>query len=286
MICDINTASCEIIQEEQPSKVRMIYFTDPICSACWGIEPQLRKLQLEYGDHINIEYRMGGLLKSWQSYGGNDVSGPASVAEHWDEAARHYQMPIDGDVWLEDPLQSSYPASIAFKAAQLQDEQKAKHFLRRLREMVFAEKKNISKGGYLLQAAEDSQLNTRQFLADYAHRATALFEQDLDVARQWGVKGFPTIFLTDENGSRLKLYGSKTYEQYEAAILQLLPGITKKALPENDVLFRSFNTLAEKEFAVIRNINLKDATDTLERLYAGKVLHKLPSKHGNLWKIA
>ena len=30
-------------------------------------------------------------------------------------------MPIDGDVWLEDPLNSSYPPSIAFKAAEMQD---------------------------------------------------------------------------------------------------------------------------------------------------------------------
>lgn len=145
MICDIHTGSCDTVTSTVLPKVKMIYFTDPICSACWGIEPQLRKLKLEYGDHFEIEYRMGGLLKSWQSYGGNDVSGPASVADHWEEAAKHYQMPIDANVWREDPLQSSYPASIAFKAAQLQDEQKAIKLLRRLREMVFVEKRILPK---------------------------------------------------------------------------------------------------------------------------------------------
>lgn len=38
--------------EQKP--IRITYFTDPICSACWGMEPQLRKLKLDYGDFIHI----------------------------------------------------------------------------------------------------------------------------------------------------------------------------------------------------------------------------------------
>src|SRR3954465_4886465 len=120
MSCDIETGICEIPQsshKEQEVKrnkpVKLLYFTDPICSSCWGIEPQLRKLKQEYGAYFNIEYRMGGLLKSWSEYGGTDVRGPGSVAQHWEEASAHYNMPIDSDVWNEDPLHSSYPPSIA-----------------------------------------------------------------------------------------------------------------------------------------------------------------------------
>jgi hypothetical protein len=91
-------------------------------------------LKQEYGQYFDIEYRMGGLLKSWNEYGGTDVNGPQSVAQHWKEASAYYQMPIDGDVWNEDPLHSSYPPAIAFKAAQLQDSHKADRFLRRIKE--------------------------------------------------------------------------------------------------------------------------------------------------------
>lgn len=42
--------------------ITLLYFTDPICSSCWGTEPQLRRLKLEYGDAIDIQYHMGGLL--------------------------------------------------------------------------------------------------------------------------------------------------------------------------------------------------------------------------------
>lgn len=94
LACDIETGICEIqtIAADQPKNsskkpVKLLYFTDPICSSCWGIEPQLRKLKQEYGALFDIEYRMGGLLKSWDEYSGSDVNGPASVAQHWQEAS-------------------------------------------------------------------------------------------------------------------------------------------------------------------------------------------------------
>src|SRR5690606_37199953 len=146
--------------------IKVIYFTDPICSPCWGIEPQLRKLKLEYGNSVEIEYRMGCLLKDWSSNRGC-ISTPSDVAHHSDEVSVHYDMPIDGDVWLEDPLPSSYPPSIAFKAAQLQDEKKAIVFLREIREMVFLQKKNITKWEHLSFAAERSGLDVAQLKKDY-----------------------------------------------------------------------------------------------------------------------
>ena len=153
LLCDPKTGICELPQTELTSiikhistekkPVKVMYYTDPICSTCWGIEPQLRKLKLEYGGVLDIEYRMGGLLPDW-SYNSGGISEPSDVAPHWDEVSKYYDMPIDGDVWLEDPLHSSFPPSIAFKAAQLQSETKALSFLRRIREMVFLEKKSVA----------------------------------------------------------------------------------------------------------------------------------------------
>ncbi len=61
-------------------------------------------------------------------------------------------MPIDGDVWFEDPLNSSNPPSNAFKVAQLQDNEKSLLFMREIREMVFLRKKNIAKWENIEQA--------------------------------------------------------------------------------------------------------------------------------------
>ncbi|HEY0896442.1 MAG TPA: DsbA family protein [Sphingobacteriaceae bacterium] len=293
MNCDIETGVCEITQpgdhtrQEGPKKpVKLLYFTDPICSSCWGIEPQLRKLKQEYGDHFDIEYRMGGLLKSWSEYGGKDVNGPESVAKHWEDAGAYYEMPIDGEVWIEDPLHSSYPPATALKAAQLQDSYKAEQFLRRIKEMVFMEKKNITKLEHLKRAAEEVGLDTAQFELDYEQKAPGLFEEDLSMARAWGVRGFPTIYFIDGEDNRFKVYGSKPYQVYEQALLKLVSGeVSKRAPASFETIFESFNTVTLKEFAVFHDVELGEAETILLELERQNKVERMVSKPGSLWKI-
>jgi predicted DsbA family dithiol-disulfide isomerase len=296
MMCDSETGICEIPgaltsrndinAAAKQHKVRILYFTDPICSSCWGIEPQLRKLKLEYGEYFDIEYRMGGLLKGWDVYSGKDVSGPTSVAQHWDEASAYYDMPIDGDLWIEDPLTSSYPPSIAFKAAQLQGAEKGMKFLRRIKEMVFLEKKNITKWEHLLQAAIETGLDIVKFKNDFENSAKALFEEDLALARQLGVRGFPSLFFTDEDNNRFLVYGSKSYEHYEQALLKLYPGAVKKSIDTSwENLFGHYPTFTTKEFAVLANKPKEDAAVFLNDLYLQQKIGKHDSKNGVLWKV-
>ena len=283
-ICEIPATNTNTLKQNEAKPVRLLYFTDPICSSCWGIEPQLRKLQMEYGDYFTIEYRMGGLLKSWDTYGGSDVSGPASVAQHWDEASAHYGMPIDGDVWTEDPLHSSYPPSIAFKAAQLQGADKAEAFLRKLREMVFVQKKNITKWEHLLQAAESTGLNVEKFRADYEGDAQKLFEEDLELKQKWSVRGFPTFFFMDGEGNQLKIVGSKPYEKYEQALLQLAPDAEKNKLPTSyEWVLNEFSTFTLKEFALLNNKSLEEAKVIVDYLLEQQVIEKFDSKNGSLF---
>ncbi len=102
LLCDIETTEGNLDSTSQSSiqstkkSVKVIYYTDPICSSCWGIEPQLRKLKLEYGNEIEIEYRMGGLLPDW-NYNSGGISKPSDVAHHWNEVSLYYDMPIDGE---------------------------------------------------------------------------------------------------------------------------------------------------------------------------------------------
>lgn len=291
MQCDIETGVCEMpesftdgIITAKQKPVRLIYFTDPICSSCWGIEPQMRKLKLEYGDFFDIEYRMGGLLPSWEVYGGSDVANPTEVAQHWEEAGAYYEMPIDGDLWLEDPLHSSYPPSIAFKAAQLQGEEKANYFLRRMKEMIFLEKKNITKWENLQQAALESGLDAEKLKIDFEGKGKELFNEDLQLKRQLGVRGFPTIFFTDKEDNRFKVYGSKPYENFEQALLKLYPQAIKQLInPSYENIFSHYPTVTTKEFSVLTDQNFEDVEKLLNDLYEQKKIDKYISKNGALW---
>jgi predicted DsbA family dithiol-disulfide isomerase len=296
LLCDIETGMCETtgdtsdtttnnkVQSTKKS-VKLIYYTDPICSSCWGIEPQLRKLKLEYGDAIEIDYRMGGLLPDW-SYNSGGIGKPSDVASHWDEVSAHYDMPIDGDLWLEDPLDSSYPPSIAFKAAQMQDGEKAMLFLREMREMVFLKKKNISKWEHLVTAAKNVNLDVAQLKTDFEGKAKKLFEEDLKLGRELGVRGFPTIFVVDDAGNKEIVYGTRPYAFYEMAILKSNQNATKSEYRKDwETLFSKYPTLTAKEFSELSGNPRTESEKMLNELSDNGKLEKFTTKNGSIWIV-
>jgi len=295
LLCDPETGLCELPEASNKSaapeaseitnKIKIIYFTDPICSSCWGIEPQLRKLELEYGDAIAFDIHMGGLLPDW-SYNSGGISKPSDVAHHWDEVSQHYDMPIDGDVWLEDPLDSSYPPSIAVKAAQLQDPKKAVVFLRKMREFLFLEKKNITRWEYLAAAAEYSGLDVQKLKSDYEGRAREAIQKDLELAAQLGVRGFPTMIFVGSDNQLNIIRGSKPYQVYEDVITELNAGIVKKEYDRSvGGLFREYPTLTIREFAELSGSGRNEALNLLKSSVESGKLQESPSKNGPIYCV-
>ena len=294
--CDAEKGVCEILEtpgsesssnqleQTNTDKISIIYFTDPICSSCWGIEPQLRKLKLEYGEAIDIDYRMGGLLPSWDIYNSGGISKPSDVAGHWEEVSPHYRMPIDGGVWMEDPLNSSYPPSIAVKAAQMQDKKKAVVFMRIIREMVFLDKLNITKTEHLEKAAEVAKLNVAQWKEDYESTAQIEFKKDLDLGRQLGVRGFPTLIFVKDNEMTDILYGFKPYEDFEKRLKKINPKVQKKEYSKEwQNLFAVYPTLTTQEFAVLAGISFEKAQESLLNLSNEAKISRKKIKNGDLW---
>lgn len=295
LLCDTEKGICEIpttqntenstYKSEQKKPVKIIYFTDPICSSCWGIEPQLRKLKLEYGNDIEIEYRMGGLLRDW-SYNSGGISKPSDVASHWDDASKYYDMPIDGNVWLEDPLNSSYPPSIAFKAAQMQNEKKAIDFMRRIREMVFLEKKNITKWEHLGTAAKETGLDPVKLKSDYETTAKKFFEADLQLAQKLGVRGFPTLFFIDSLNNQQMVYGFKPYTEFVNAVTKTFAGAVKSNYEKDwKNLFEKYPTLTTKEFSELSELGKAESEQLLSKLTTELKIKKTSSRNGDIWSL-
>jgi len=296
LLCDPETGVCEIPETSyrpsaettvvaQQKPVQIIYFTDPICSSCWGIEPQLRKLKQEYGDYFNLEYRMGGLLPSWDVYNSGAIAKPSDVAHHWDEVSAYYEMPIDGNLWLEDPLHSSYPPSIAFIAAKMQDVIKADKFLRRIKEMVFLEKKNITKWEHLSEAAKLEGLDVDLFEKDYKGDANELFSADLNYAQSQGVRSFPTLFFFNRSGDMHMIKGVRPFDKFENILLDLCPDARKNIYSNSLEDFCSnYHTFTTKEFAVITDRSIQKAEKILQEGINKGVVEKITVRNGDFWK--
>ncbi|MFM7725674.1 MAG: DsbA family protein, partial [Flavobacteriales bacterium] len=214
------------------------------------------------------------------------ISKPSDVYHHWEEVSHYYEMPMVGDVWINDPLPSSYPPSIAFKAAQMQDHDKAIKFLRRLREMVFVEAKNITRPEFIAEAAIWAGLDTKKLEADSKGAALQLFEQDLQTARQMGVRGFPTVFVQDSNGNRLTVYGVRNYDEFAASIQRLAPEAKPRPLSSDAmVYFEPYKSLTAKELSAFTGVTLAQATEQLTALEKSGKVECTTTKNGNLWRL-
>lgn len=285
-ICGVpaQAGSSEIASHSIEKPIKIIYFSDPVCSACWGVEPTLRKLKLEYGNSVEIEYHMGGLLPSWKVMGGR--VNPASLAAHSDQMSKHFQMPMNGEIWVQDPPESSYPSSIAFKAAQMQDETRAIHFLRKIREDLYVRSINIAKWENIEKAALAVGLDTEKLKQDYNEGAQKAFEEDLQLAQKMGVRGFPCFYVTNSSGASETVYGSKPYSEFENALAKIYNGISKESYSKDwKALFAHFNSMTTKEFADFSNLSFQETEALLNDLAEKKEITKLDTKNGDLWTI-
>lgn len=265
--------------------LKIVYFTDPICSTCWLIQPILRKLKLEYDDYLDVDYKMGGLLPSWKDYNKGIIKSPSDAAKHWEEMGSFYNTPLDGDVWLEDPLDSSYPPSIAFKAAQLQNKDKAILFLRRIKEMVFIEKKNITKREFIEHAALSCGLDSAVLFRDIQTKALDLFKEDLELAQAYEIKSFPTLLFSKDSNKKITLKGIQSYEKFEEIIKEFIPNVVKKKIDIDSLaLFELYNIMTDDEFSFLTDTNIETAQKSLSTLYKDGKIEKVEKKNGSVWK--
>ena len=280
LMSDYNKQTSNNIQKP----LKIIYYTDPICSTCWSIQPIIRKLQLEYADYLDIDYHMGGLLPSWKDYNNDIIKSPSDAAKHWEEVNSSQIMFLDGDVWFEDPLNSSFPPSIAFKAAQLQDSDKAITFLRRLRELVFLEKKNITRWEIIENAALSSGLDAALLKKNYAGEGLKLFEADLELAKDLEITIFPTLIFMKDGSIFNTIKGPQTYEKFEEMILSLIPNAVKKTINcSPEALFSLYQNMTEDEFSFLLNISIAESRILLNDLFDQNKIDKYLSKNGIVW---
>lgn len=277
----IKFAEAKQKSEADEKQFEILYFTDPICSTCWSIQPQLRKLKMNYQNNINLKYLMGGLLPSWENFNRGGIQKPEDVFVHWRDVYEESKMAIDGSVWLEEPIQSSYPPSVAFKAAQMQNIEKAIIFLRRINEIVFLESKNISNLDIIKNASYDAGLDMARLLRDMENKALNMFYDDLEYAKDLGIDILPTFVFKVSGEIKECLYGAQTYEAFEKTILKYHPKLKRSPVESSPTdLFKTFPVLTMREFQFLTASDFTDANQMINELLYYGTIKKVPTKLG------
>ena len=229
------------------------YFTDPLCCWSWGMEPQMRKLRYLLKERLQIEYIMGGLIRDWDNFSDhlNNISRPSQVGPLWMEAKNITGQPMSEFLWISDPVDTTYPACMAVKAAGIQSKVAAEAMLRALREVVMLKEKNIGKKEVIIEVASSLQekniLNLKLFENDwFSERSADLFRKDLEKIKIKGITRFPTLLIS--NGKRtIQITGYRPFGVLLDAFKNLDPQIGEDQEIDVDQYRRSWEYLTERE---------------------------------------
>ena len=243
------------------SKIEMYYATDPLCSFCWAFEPTLRKFRYQYASYFNNDTTvMGGMIEKWEKFGGdnsNGIQSAADVAKHWREIGDFSRMVIDGRVWLDEPIDSSFPSSQAFQIVRRDYPEQAQAFLRKLRETVMVWNQDISKREVLAGILEEMGLDHEKILNDAdSFEGRSLLNSDLGLARALTATGFPTLVLVNEQNQGVKVVGAQPYEALESALKQILgvEELIQTPVPSLDLVMKTTPFLMNREIEVLYNL--------------------------------
>lgn len=269
--------------EKKPLELYM--FIDPLCPECWALEPIIKKLMIEYGRYFSIKHVLSGRIATLNIGRKQNFE---SMATLWEKTASRSGMSCDGNLWFENPISSPHLASIAIKAAELQGRRSGIRFLRKLQEVLFLEKQNVSSFDVLKECAESTGLDIVEFIADiHSDSAAKAFQCDLKITAEMDVQEIPTLVFFNENieDEGIKITGYYPYEVYEQILEEMLMEKPERsALPPLEMFLQFFKFVASKEIAVVYDMTVNEVEREMKKLQIKQIVEQIPVKYGMFWK--
>lgn len=281
-----NNVSSHSYLSNEKKPIEIYTFVDPLCPECWALEPIIKKLQIEYGRYFSIKHVLSGRLVSLNLGKRTKID---TLADLWEKTASRSGMSCDGNLWFENPISSPYLASIAIKAAELQGKRNGIRFLRKIQEMVFLEKQNISHLDVLIDCAKSVELDVDEFLFDiHSESAAKAFQCDLKITSEMEVTEIPTLVFFNEiiEEEGIKITGSYPYEVYVQILEEMLQRKPVPAAPPSiESFLQYFKLVAAKEIAVVYNMTINEVNLEMKKLQLKQKAEQIPAKYGTFWKF-
>jgi putative protein-disulfide isomerase len=239
----------------------------------------LRRLGVEFGAGVSITYVMAGLAR--------EFAGPhdARVRE-WLDAAEASGMPVDPRLWLEGPLQTSYPACMAVKAAAEQGRTAEARCLRALREGILCYRRKLDNTEAIVEESRRAALDVARFRVDLgSHAIVEAFGADLELTRSASPDGPvspPALRFGDDNW----VDGAAPYADWRAAALAAGADPSGEPPPDVPAALARFGRMATAEVAAVCDLAGPRAPAELWRLASEWAVKPERVLGGELWEAA
>lgn len=257
--------------------VSATYFTDPFCAWCWGVEPHLRRLEVDFGDQVGLSFVMTGLAANLQAPGRAGALALATL-----DATEASGMPGDARVFLRDPPRSTHPAGIAVTAAGEQGDPGP--YLRRLREAILLERRPMDTPDALLDAArETGGLDLDRLRLGFGSSGVL---EAFGAQLERGRLEIPAVEFCGEDGEVHGVYGFGPYEAWHSAARAAGAGPLGSEPPDPLTALMRFGSMATAELSAVCDLPLPRVAAELWRLALDWRVRRQGVAGGELWSVA
>lgn len=180
-----------------PPQATLYLIHDPMCSWCYALAPSWQCIKAALPDSLKVQCVLGGLASD------TDQPMPAQMQAYIQNTWRRIEATVPGtvfnfDFWAQcSPRRSTYPACRAVVTAKHFGAEFEEAMVTRIQAAYYREARNPSELGTLCELAGEIGLNAEVF-RDWIDSAECqtLLEHDLQLTRELGVRGLPSLVLT------------------------------------------------------------------------------------------
>jgi len=172
---------------------RLVYFSDAMCSWCYGFAPVIAAIRAEFGEALPIQLVMGGLRPGTTEP--MTEKARTSILEHWTHVTEASGQPFDASVLADGFIYDTDPAARAVVLMRGHDPNLALDFLERVQRAFYAEAKDVTSAVVLGKLAAEFGFEADPFAEAVAGNEDLKMAtwRDYAVSQRAGVTGFPTL---------------------------------------------------------------------------------------------
>ena len=221
-------------------KVRITVFADPVCTWCWGSSPIIRALEYRYGEQIEFEYCMVGMIDDIATYnnrrlqiGGDDIElSNRNILAHWLEASSIHGMPVESKHFhlFNSKYRSTIPHCKAYIAAKhcctlnadgSRNITAANKYLRRIQEATAAEAMHTSDPDVLADLSAVCGFKPKDIRKEMESECVKKeFQRSREKAGTYDINTTPS-YIIEYNGNEVLINGFCSYETIENHITNI-----------------------------------------------------------------
>jgi putative protein-disulfide isomerase len=219
---------------------KIIYFGDPMCSWCWGISDNIEKIKNKYNKTFGFEMVMGGLRSGGDEIWSDELKD--FLKHHWKQVNSISGQPFDYGFFSRNTFDyNTEPACRAVRIIRDMAPELEFDFYKEIQYKFYAENEDPKTSDFYRSICAGLKIPFKAFRPLFLSSVYCdLVEVDFKKARDYGVRGFPTVMIETNDQQIVICNGFSTFEEMDNRIQETISKKAKKAKNGINIL-RLFN---------------------------------------------